>query len=576
MVGGRLQKRIVVIILTIVIIPMLVAGGFAAAWVSSSFEKRIEAWVSEAVRSGQQWLEANQNDALLVGRILADDNGFIASLRRDPTHPQIPPNVNKIANELGISVLRVYSSEQQLLYRADTLQMDAHWEPGQTQGVFRADGQGQSQLAAVGIVPVITEGQLQYYLVLGSLLDDTFISELTRLTGLTNRLYYREGNHFVDIFDQSGKPTQLKFVAPGSLRQLVNKQQSLYSTNAEGGRYRGLYLPIADSQGHVEAILFGGIERRGMQELLTNSVMMFAVILLLGLVIGTLTGWLLGRYLIRPVERLRQGVMQVAGKNYEVAVPVESADELGDLAQAFNAMAASIRQARDEDLQRFQKDKLAALGELSAALAHEIRNPIGVINTAAAMLQRNDDAERERQLLAMVQSESERIGELVGEFLQLSRHRSPQRQPIDAVLPLRQALESQLTDRDDIRVVDKVQAQVYIIDADLGLLRQAWGNIVHNALQAMGEGSKVLTITAEGLGDEVVVALEDSGGGIPPEVLPRLFEPFFTTKERGTGLGLSIANSLVEANGGGLEVLPAAGHGARIGMRFPLSPRSEQ
>ena len=96
----------------------------------------------------------------------------------------------------------------------------------------------------------------------------------------------------------------------------------------------------------------------------------------------------------------------------------------------------------------------------------------------------------------MVQSESQRIGELVGEFLQLSRHRTPQRQPLDAVLPLRQALESQLTDRDDIQVVDRAAGNIYVIDADLGLLRQAWGNIVHNALQAMGESRGVLTITA--------------------------------------------------------------------------------
>lgn len=572
---GRLQKKIVVIILAIVVVPMLVAGGFTAAWVSSSFEQRIQAWVSEAVRSGQQWLEANQNDALLLGRILADDPRFVASLQRDPRRPAFPGNVQKIANELGISVVRVYSSGQRLLYSASDMAMDAHWEPGQTQAVFRVGG-AQSQLAAVGIVPVPNAAKPRFYLVLGSLLDDSFISDLSHLTGLKTRLYYREQNRFVDIFNTGGTPIRLQLNSPDELRQLVDRQQPFYSTHAESGRYRGLYLPIADSQGHVEAILFGGIARVGAQELLTNSALMFAVILALGLVIGTLTGWLLARYLVRPITLLRDGVLQVAGKNYEVAVQVYSDDELGDLAQAFNAMAASIRQARDEDQLHFQTDKLAALGELSASLAHEIRNPIGVINTAAAMLQRSDDEERRQQLLAMVQSESQRISELVGEFLQLSRHRTPQRQSIDAALPLHQALEAQLAGRADVQVIDNSAAASYIIDADTGLLRQAWGNIIHNALQAMGEEGGTLKVNVYRNGSSVMVSLQDSGPGIAPEVLPRLFEPFFTTKERGTGLGLSIAYSLVEANHGRLELIPSDGAGACLAMRFPLAERSSE
>jgi signal transduction histidine kinase len=105
--------------------------------------------------------------------------------------------------------------------------------------------------------------------------------------------------------------------------------------------------------------------------------------------------------------------------------------------------------------------------------------------------------------------------------------------------------------------------------ADAGLLQQAWGNIFTNAIQAM-DGKGELHLSARVEDGEVALGVEDSGPGVPAEIMPRLFEPFFTTKEHGTGLGLSIAHALVEANGGRLEALPPAAHGARFLMRFAI------
>jgi signal transduction histidine kinase len=114
------------------------------------------------------------------------------------------------------------------------------------------------------------------------------------------------------------------------------------------------------------------------------------------------------------------------------------------------------------------------------------------------------------------------------------------------------------------------------IMADAGLLQQAWGNILTNALQAMGDAGGELLLTTYTEEGHIVLSIEDSGPGIPAEVLPRLFEPFFTTKEQGTGLGLSLAHTLVEANGGRLEVLPPEKSGARFAMRFPVYERTEK
>jgi len=285
-------------------------------------------------------------------------------------------------------------------------------------------------------------------------------------------------------------------------------------------------------------------------------------------------GALLSRIVVQPVELLRNGVMQLASQNFNTTVPILSNDEVGDLAKAFNAMAVRLREARNEQQQLFQKDKLAALGELSASLAHEIRNPIGVINASAALLDKPDQSpEKRTELTRMIRQESARVGNLVQDFLRLSRYRQPNFALIDPAEPLERALASALAGRDDVRVQKSFAHDGARVSADAALLQQAWGNIFTNALQAMGEKGGELRIESHVRNGQVTLSVEDSGPGIPPEIMPRLFEPFFTTKDQGTGLGLSIANTLIDANGGRLEVQSPQRGGARFSMDFPVQDK---
>jgi signal transduction histidine kinase len=566
---GRLQRKVLVAMSVIVLVPMLVAGWLAAEWVSRSFEQRLEQWITDAARSNQNWLEAYQNDAVMLGRVLADDPVYLKRLRADPEEAIFTP-VRRIAQELGIHLVQLYTPNQQLLYSSIPLEMQGLWEEGQSEAVLKVVRKNKSQLAAVGITPIPRRGKPQYYLVLGSLLGQDFTKELSQLTGMQARLYYREGKKYYNVFADDTDTQLLGGLPPGGLQHLEKDKKPYYSVTAENGRFRGLYTPILDSSGHVEAIMFSGLEKRGLQEVLTNQIAMFAAIMLLGIVIGGLTGLLLSRLVLRPLEYLRNGVLQLAGQNFSASVPISSDDELGDLAKAFNAMAARLREARDEQAQRFRKDKLASLGELSAALAHEIRNPVGVINTSAALLDKAvEDPGRRTQLTRMIREESQRVSQLVQDFLQLSRHRQPVFASLDPATPMERALDMAVASHPGIRVQKSFTHADARILADAGLLQQAWGNIFTNAIQAMDSAGE-LNLSSSCENGEVVLGVEDSGPGVPAEIMPRLFEPFFTTKEHGTGLGLSIANALVEANGGRLEALPPAEHGARFLMRFAI------
>lgn len=567
---NRLQRKVMIVVLTIVVVPMLLAGGLAAAWVSSYFEQRLEQWIVEAARVDETWLRAYQNDAIMIGNVLAEQAAFVSALDENGSIA-MEPSVRRIADELGVNFLQIYSPDRKLIYSSTPLRGPPLWEPGQTQAVLKVSDKRKTVLAAVGITAIPRGAPARYYLVMGSLLDQDFISELSQLTGLKTRLYYREGRNYFDIFSVPGQVQSLKGLPKEALKRLQRDKKPFYDVRAEDGRFRGQYTPVVNAQGHVEAIMFSGLERRGLDELLTNRAVLFVAISLVGILLGSGVGLLISRLVVRPVEHLRNAVLQLSGQNFDANVPVLSNDELGDLAKAFNAMAVRLRQARDEQQQTYQKDKLIALGELSAALAHEIRNPLGVINTAAALLEKPDQPESKRQeLLRMVREESRRVSNLVQDFLQFSRNRPPAFAVIDPTQPLQRALAARLAGDPPVQVATDFAHGDALIESDASLLEQAWSNLVTNAIEAMGTAGGTLYLSSRREDAQVGVFIEDTGPGIDAQVMPRLFEPFFTTKPQGTGLGLSIAHTLVAANGGTLSALPRGRRGARFAMHFPV------
>jgi len=171
----------------------------------------------------------------------------------------------------------------------------------------------------------------------------------------------------------------------------------------------------------------------------------------------------------------------------------------------------------------------------------------------------------------MIREESLRLDRLLNDFQQLARHRRPEFADIDPLEPLDAALQVLLAGRDDIEVVRKPDHQDRRVRADRELLRQAWINLVRNALDAMGDGPGRLVVGTHIDDNSLSVSLQDSGPGISREQMSRLFEPFFTTKDHGSGLGLTIASTLAEANGAYLELVPEVEDGACIAMRFPIA-----
>jgi len=218
-------------------------------------------------------------------------------------------------------------------------------------------------------------------------------------------------------------------------------------------------------------------------------------------------------------------------------------------------------------------ERLFALGQLSAGLAHEVRNPLASISGAAGILQRNARLEkRDSECVAIIAKESRRLNDLVTHFLDFARPRAPRFQEIDAGALFDSVLQlaaHAAEGRPEIVLRRELDARLETFAGDAELLTQVLLNLLINAMQAMPDGGDVV-LRGELREGRALIQVIDQGVGIGAQDRDRIFDPFFTTKEKGTGLGLSVAHQIVEQHGGILTAEANADRGTTFSMVVPL------
>ena len=216
-----------------------------------------------------------------------------------------------------------------------------------------------------------------------------------------------------------------------------------------------------------------------------------------------------------------------------------------------------------------ERDRLAALGEMSAGLAHEIRNPLGAIKGFAQLAREHASPYQEKPLNAIVR-ESLRLEALVNALLLYGRPQKPVVRSI-AWEPLAADLAAHAREAIGGRPIRFIcDSRIQNLSTDPDLLKQALLNLIRNSIEAMPEGSAgtVSQCAAPASDGALVISVEDDGPGLPVPIRARLFAPFVTTKASGTGLGLPISKKLVESLGGNLQMAPLEPHGTRAELTF--------
>ncbi|EPG0609355.1 sensor histidine kinase [Vibrio fluvialis] len=380
--------------------------------------------------------------------------------------------------------------------------------------------------------------------------------------------------------------------------------------------YITAYQPIRDQYDNVVGMLYTGyLLWPFVKTYLTNIVEIGVATLLLLLASGVFV-YRGSRDLFRPIERIHRVVKLVQlGKNQRIgAIGLDERHELAQLAKQFDNMLDLLQQ-RNEEIQRAAHDleekildrtaslqekteqlehhiqllnqtrdklivheKLAALGELTAGIAHEINNPTAVIlgNTELIRFELGDDAKRVEEEIDAIMLQIDRIRNITRSLLQYSRHGGVQDeitwQHVNPIIDESITLVKTGSKKRDVEFVTDLHAQSSV-EVNRHQLLQILVNLQMNAIHAMN-GKGKLTIRSEDWCEHgevlgAIVHIEDEGYGIKPEHLKRVFDPFYTTKREGTGLGLSVSQSLLSQTGGEIRVQSEVGKGSTFSVYLP-------
>jgi two-component system sensor histidine kinase HydH len=223
-------------------------------------------------------------------------------------------------------------------------------------------------------------------------------------------------------------------------------------------------------------------------------------------------------------------------------------------------------------------ERLFAVGQLAAGLAHELRNPLGSVAGAAGILQRNAHLEpKHQECLEIINKESQRLNRLLTEFLDFARPRPPKYQSVDVDSLLSSVIQlaAHGVGNSAVELRKETAPPLPPVEGDPEMLKQLLLNLVINAIQAMPEGGEVVVSAALREG-KMWIGVQDQGTGIAPERRDKIFDPFFTTKDGGTGLGLPVAHQIAEQHGGILRAEANSDRGTTFSVVLPLRQEVSQ
>jgi signal transduction histidine kinase len=309
------------------------------------------------------------------------------------------------------------------------------------------------------------------------------------------------------------------------------------------------------------------------RELSNIRLLVTAALLILALAIAAIIGW----SFTRPIQKLATAAQQVAAGDLDFRVDVHRRDEIGQLAGTFNEMIAGLKSKRELEEKLNTAERQAAIGRLTQAVAHEIRNPLNVINLSidhvATKYAPEDEKRREQltRILSSIRDEVARLKRLVSDLLNYGR---PARLAVETV-DVRKLVDETIAlvrpqaDEQGVEVTLEGDSSPAEVRGDRERLKSCFSNIAINALQAMPGGGH-LNVRVSKMDRTVEVRMDDTGVGISEEALAKIFEPYFSTKQAGFGLGLAVTKTIVEEHHGSIEVHSEPHRGAAFTVRLPV------
>ena len=564
--GWSLQRKLVLAFWLVSVIPTMIAAELAATTLSQIFDSNVRIWLQESTKIVEdeisEILHENARAAQLFLRYTRPPTDRLST-----RHDQLTAD---IADSMGIDVVAlVRNSDHKVLFStvSDDITRQISTAPKAVLQTLQVGG------VATGTVVSTFETEQQgidYKLVVATYLDSSFLTSVADVHSLDLRLYLAKANDFSEVFSTQRFEDHPATV-PENIEQILRttKQPIEQFTN----RYSGIYQPIFNENGQLQGVIFSGLLRHSSLVGLVNQSNLFILIFLLSSAASLAVGWLVSQRLTKPLRGLSKGVQAVIAGDYRQRLTVTGGDELAELSSTFNHMSERLGELQHLESQLRRRDRLHALGEVAMGLAHEIRNPLGIIKTATQLLHRRADLpETDKRHLEYVVSEVSRINDLITDFLDFAKPSAPMRST-QLARPLVDELigfcAPELASH-HIEVVIEDRAPAATLYADARQLKQAGLNLIVNAIDAMPEGGR-LTVGISSEQHYTVIRITDTGQGIAPDMLERIFTPFVTTKASGTGLGLAKVFSIMESHDGRIECVSEKEAGATFTLYIPAN-----
>ncbi len=279
---------------------------------------------------------------------------------------------------------------------------------------------------------------------------------------------------------------------------------------------------------------------------------------------------LLRRWIISPIERLSLAAKRISQGQYGEPIPVASGDELGDLAREVESMSGDIAKFQEQLVDR---ERLAAVGEMTASVAHNIRNPLGSIRALAQGCLRSGNPDDIAPSLKTVMETVDRADRWLRDLLQGLKPIRLDRLPVkDLASQLQLIVEAVrvFSSKVEVELIAKIPTELPAMEIDARRLEQSVIVLLNNAVEASSAGDSI-HFTVDFSEDEFLLEVKDEGCGMSEEVQSRLFSPYFTTKKGGLGLGLSLTQRIIHGHGGRIDVVSSEGTGSTLTIHIPLN-----
>jgi two-component system NtrC family sensor kinase len=383
-------------------------------------------------------------------------------------------------------------------------------------------------------------------------------------------------------------------------RVIINKEKWIDRAFVVEDWYITAYEPILSLDGTPIGCLYVGVMETPYTAIKYEMAYLFSGVLLLGSLIGTAISGAISSRLAKPINELENTARRVASGERNVEIAIRTRDEIGDLARAFNEMTRTLSM-RERNIRELNSDlelkvseleekhqllvktkqelvraeKLAAIGELAAGVAHEINNPMAIIRGNVELLQMSVSAEAEnREEVDTIYLQVGRVERIVSNLIKFAR----QEQTCFGGVDINRMLHEILTQvrhqipLTGITSVEQYDSELKSILGDSDQLQQVFTNLVINGIQSMQAEGGTLTLgtllhVEAGVCEAII---SDTGSGIAEEILEQIFNPFFTTKKQGVGLGLSISYGIIKEHGGRIDVQSEIGKGTTFRVVLPV------